>query len=508
MSPGPRRRACGALACAAACLAVARGAGAAGPLGADGQPIATSSYGVDMTQTPVLAGARVTGLAGAYVAIAEGIDANIQTPVAPAVRGYSIDHFDYELGLGITFPSTLESSDFFNTGRKQTQLPASQGPIVFVSPAANLQWGDFGVGVTLELQNYSLSRAGDAADGTKADEISARFAVTHLQAAHRFFNGQLALGAGLRILTLDVINAAGNIETQNLFASTGFGFELGALVMPIELPFRIGAAFRSAVVTKPDPTSNLTPNAEGDRVLGRPNDPANWFYLPDRLAIPWDLNVGVAVQLGQRLFNPRWTDPAVLENRTTLAMRRRSAERDYRRESLLSQLRAEGRLTPEAEEAALAELDDEQAMDQLHAARVRREIRKQLKYEYQSMRRPYLLVSTSLVVLGTLQDAVGVESFLERVVARSGETISYSPRLGAESEFVPNILKLRAGVYGEPSRFTTGHPRLHGTFGFDVRLFPWTVFGLFDDDAFWRLSGSVDASSRYLGWGVSVGVWH
>jgi hypothetical protein len=175
---------------------------------------------------------------------------------------------------------------------------------------------------------------------------------------------------------------------------------------------------------------------------------------------------------------------------------------------MLARLGAEGRLTPEAEEAIQAEFDDEQAMDQMHAMRIRREIRKQLKYEYQSMRRPYLLASASLLVIGKLEEAVGVESFLERVVARSGESVNYSPRLGVESEFVPNLLKLRAGVYGEPSRFTTGDPRLHGTFGFDVRLFPWTVFGLFDDDAFWRLSASVDASSRYLSWGVSVGVWH
>jgi hypothetical protein len=35
--------------------------------------------------------------------IAEGVDADIQTPVAPAVRPYySVDHFDYELGLGLT----------------------------------------------------------------------------------------------------------------------------------------------------------------------------------------------------------------------------------------------------------------------------------------------------------------------------------------------------------------------------------------------------------------------
>src|SRR5205823_6291441 len=120
----------------------------------------------------------------------------------------------------------------------------------------------------------------------------------------------------------------------------------------------------------------------------------------------------------------------------------------------------------------------------------------------------YVLISMSVLVTGQTADAVGVESFLQRVVARSGERLGFSPRLGVETEFVPKWVIGRIGTYGEPSRFVTSSNRLHGTLGFDVKLFPWTVFGLFEDGSEWRLSAAVDAAPRYLGWAVSVGVWH
>ena len=86
----------------------------------------------------------------------------------------------------------------------------------------------------------------------------------------------------------------------------------------------------------------------------------------------------------------------------------------------------------------------------------------------------------------------------------------FSPRLGIESEVVPEWLKLRGGTYVEPTRFSheDARARLHGTLGFDLKVFPWTVFGLFHEGTEWRVGGSLDAAVRYLGWGVSIGVWH
>src|SRR5262245_48897236 len=90
---------------------------AGGPLGSNGSTLSTSRYALDLYQGPVFAGSRVTGLAGAYVAVAEDVDGDLQNAATPAVRPfYSYSHFDYWLGFGLTFPTTLNNVDFFNSG--------------------------------------------------------------------------------------------------------------------------------------------------------------------------------------------------------------------------------------------------------------------------------------------------------------------------------------------------------------------------------------------------------
>src|SRR5689334_16632403 len=73
----------GLLACA---LAAAPRAHAGGPLGEQGTRLATSSYGVDLFQGPVLGTSRVTGLGGAFTAIAEGTEGLAWNPAAASWR--------------------------------------------------------------------------------------------------------------------------------------------------------------------------------------------------------------------------------------------------------------------------------------------------------------------------------------------------------------------------------------------------------------------------------------
>ena len=122
--------------------------------------------------------------------------------------------------------------------------------------------------------------------------------------------------------------------------------------------------------------------------------------------------------------------------------------------------------------------------------------------------RTYLLLSTSLLISGRVRDGVGVESFLDQVVNRSGASVVFSPRFGAEAEVWENRLKTRGGVYVEPTRFATSRPRAHATLGMDLRLTRWSVFGLWPDDFMWQIGGSVDVSRRYLTWGLSIGGWY
>jgi hypothetical protein len=92
-------------------------------------------------------------------------------------------------------------------------------------------------------------------------------------------------------------------------------------------------------------------------------------------------------------------------------------------------------------------------------------------------------------------------------VDRSGQRATITPRIGLEAEPIANVLQLRAGSYLEPSRYSYGEPRVHGTFGVDVSLFTWSFFGRYEDDTYWRVGGFVDGARRYLGWGLTAGIW-
>jgi hypothetical protein len=479
-------------------FAVAR---AEGQLPADGEPIRTNRYSIDLYQGPVLASTRVTGLAGAFVAMAEGVDGDSQNPASPAVRTpYSREHFDYDLGIGLTFPSTVSNTDFFNSGKRTDIGQPEQSGFVFLGIAVNLTFGRWGFGVTTDLQNYNLNRADDAL-GRQGDQLNGQIAVGHLQLAHSFADGELAVGIGARTLALDVNSQSAGGE-QTLFSTVGAGFETGFVWKPSDRQFRVGGAFRTAVNTEATPESR-------QRIVYQA-DPMNELWLPDEVALPWDLNVGAAIQFGPRPLNPRFVDPndLVLKLRRYLAWRAR--ERERRKQHELSRARAEGRDTSGLSDVLDAEASVQQALDDAALERAERRSERALILRYASMERFFVLLTGSLLVSGAVDDAVGVESFLARRVQRSGERVSLSPRAAVETELWPRWTRVRGGSYYEPTRFSTNNEgdRIHVTFGLDQKLFPWQVFGLFSEGTEWRLSGALDAARGYFGWGVAIGLWH
>lgn len=465
----------------------------------DGEPITTNDYGIDLHQGAVLAGTRVTGLGGAFAAIAEGDEGNPINPASPAVRApWSSSHFDYDWGFGLTFPSALTSTDYFNSGRT-TRLPKSQpsdfGDFVFLNLALNLQFGRWGFGLTTDIQRYALIRAEDPALGLQLDRLQAQIVVSHVQAAYGFADGQLIVGAGLRTSALTVIN---EVDQRDVFSTVGTGAEAGVLWRPNGQQFRIGAALHTPVET--DPT--------GERVL-YPDDPLNRLYLPDRITLPWDFNAGLAVQLGPRPFNPRWVDPSHQLERVRRFLAWRARERERRRAAELAKAKRLGHDVDAAARAVDAQLATEAALDELHLAAAEESVDRALVRRYAEMQRFFVLLSGSILITGPARNAVGIESFLERTVQRSGQRVSYSPRLAVETEPIPHWLRLRAGTYLEPTRFESNDKgaRVHGTLGFDQKLFGWEVFGLYPDGTEWRASASIDAARSYFGWSVGIGVW-
>ena len=68
-------------------------------------------------------------------------------------------------------------------------------------------------------------------------------------------------------------------------------------------------------------------------------------------------------------------------------------------------------------------------------------------------------------------------------------------------------IRARVGGYIEPSRFADGTRRQHFTFGGDIKLFQWSIFGLLPDPT-WQITVVVDLAPRYQNYGIGISNWH
>lgn len=474
-------------------------------LPAEGERIDTNDYSIDLYQGPVLSANRVIGLGGAFVAIADGVEGSALNPAATAARTpWSYGHFDWDAGVGITFPSGIRNTDFWNSGRP-TNLPRTDSlNFLFFNLALQLQFGRWGFGLSTDFQRYSLRRGEAPSEDVQRDRLAAQIAIGHLQVAHSFADGQFLLGVGMRTTGLSVTKENNtSIASQDLFSTVGTGFETGFIWRPTDWQIRIGGAYRGGFNTQAAP--------ESQTFILYPDDPIDRLYLPTRVTLPWDLNIGFAAQLGPRPLNPRWVDPSSVLAPMRRYLEWRAHERERRRrfaeaahfsdESPRDHRRRVRKLR--------AELRAEEDLDDRERTRVEKDLDRRLRQRYHEQARFFVLVTTSIMVSGSVSNAVGIESMINRAVQRSGEQLTVSPHVGVETELIPNWLRLRGGSYLEPTRFNSNQKgaRLHATFGFDQKVLPWNVFGAFPDDTEWRIGGSLDASRSYLGWGVSIGVW-
>jgi hypothetical protein len=220
-------------------------------------------------------------------------------------------------------------------------------------------------------------------------------------------------------------------------------------------PLAAGVGFEAGVIVKPTGLQYRVGGAFKSAVNATlPSDgqgPGSNAYLP------WEAAFGFAYQIGARLLNPSFV--------TTGDRVRRNVR---------------GR-TPSTADYRTAE--------------------RELYEEYQKRERWYLLLSSEL----SLIEGGGRVGLSERT-AKSRPIVS--PRFGAESEVIPHYLKLRAGVYYEPSRTADSHSRLHATGGLDVKLFRFGLFGLLEPFDYWQLSLAADVARSYLNTSFSLGFWY
>ncbi|WP_437767635.1 hypothetical protein WMF27_18030 [Sorangium sp. So ce281] len=468
-----------------------------GPPGAAlAQPLQDNAYTIDLFQGPILAPLRVTGIAGAYAGYAEGIAGMVANAAAPALREpFSMRWFEWDVAASISLPIELfENNDFDNSG----DIDLDYSNFVYLTLGGQLQAGDFGVGVNAELQRYSLT---DEA-GAETTVVIGKY---HFLGGVRLLGDALVLGAGARAVTLNL-----QAEQTDL-TMAGISPELGVLVRPDWASYRLGATFRFPV--------------NGGRLLGEgvvmdgQVRRAGGLILPNEVVLPWELEVGLAVQVGPRPLNPAWIDPHVQERELRQAIARRQAAREERRERELGAI-DDPEERARRERVFATERARERAADERELAAGPAVLEAERRARYWNWPREHLLITAELLVTGPVSNGVSLERFLAQkqpgsehgpsAVGSSGAHVSFSPRFGIETEPIPGRVHTRFGSYYEPNRFSrleSGRVgRQHFTFGADVRVLSTNLWGLIPDTAL-TLQASMDFAPRYDSVSAGIGVW-
>jgi hypothetical protein len=439
----------------------------------------------------VLAPIHVTGVGGAYVASAEDTEGSTVNAASPAVRDpYSVRWFDYDLSIGVSVPGAGTKTDFDNHGDLAGVQNSRAGDFIDINFGGTLQLGEVGVAATGDLQQFSLSASTPGTPG-----LTMQIGRWKALGAYGLLNGQLAIGGGVRILTMQIQQDQG----PTLLTMTGLAPEVGALYMPTGLQWRLGAAARAPVNGAIFGSENVTKDPISS--VAR----AGNFVLPSLVTMPWEVELGVAYQLGPRPLNPGWHNPHDQESWLRDRIAEDRAERARLRDEELA------RLGKDARDGRSAELDLQEANlreveDQRLAAEVKRLYGVE-KARYANWPREKILLLASVLLTGPSASAVSVEDFLEQRAENVGTKLTATPRLGMEGEPLRDRMLLRIGTYVEPSRYEAGTPRQHFTFGGDVRLFPLDFWGLLPD-ANWKISFVIDLAPRYTNYGIGIGNWH
>jgi hypothetical protein len=474
----------------------------AAQLGADGTPITTSDYTIDLTRGVVISTSRVVGLSGAATSLAQGVEGGLQNPAAVAYRGPQWpDWYDYWLALGVTYP--FQAGDFYNSGDfVRNTRSIDDDATLFLIPGAYWQMWNFGIGLTIDSQFVKLQLAAGAPGGD-GDTLRLRFTTFHIQAGYGFLDGQLILGGGLRILRERAYLSDRIVSPGDAYRTLGLGAEIGLMIKPHNKRWNLGASVFPKISTGLRTRGSVIETPDGELTI-------DGFFLPRKTEIPTSGSVGFSYQFGPRPTNPPWISAEQLASDELERLNRRKdrLKREEKEELASAPVRC-------GSQADICKRAIRQRYARKHAAlkAARKEMKKlaweQLRKEYRwDWPRRYYLLTVDLWFNGRVDGGVGVESFLAQIVQRSGQQITVSPHIGFESEVWPTRMKIRVGTYLEPSRFSQSSARMHGTFGFDVSLFRWSVFGLWPRDYRWQVTTAFDFARDYGSFSVGIGGWY
>ena len=374
------------------------------------------------------------------------------------------------IGLGGAFVAVAEDTEgvAINPASTAVRLPYS-------FKDWNFGFGlDVAVGAWLPKNDVYNQGNTASRDQAKADKSTALFGSVALLVNYRHFG--MGVSAEAQRNAASRANQTAGIDTSfaanfgTVHLNTAYGFMDGQLLLGAG-PRLIGMSFDRSGSSSVLGTAGVgyeagvmvKPIRQRYRIAAAVKSPidAQLAAVPGVAAstvhVPWEVAFGVAYQIGPRALNPPLVTARDLARRNT----------------------HHGQVTD-------GDLD--------RAAQ-------QLFERYEARQRWYLLLSTELsVIQGGGPVGLSGQTAMDRPVI--------SPRLGLESEVIPHYLRLRGGTYYEPALIEGTQSRIHGTGGFDVKLFKWSVFGLLGPFDYWRLSLGADAARSYLNTAVSIGIWH
>lgn len=465
-----------------------------------------NNFAIDLYQGPVLAPSRVLALGGAYAAMASGVDGLGQNTASAAVRTpYSFNTLDYDLDLSLYLPGAFGKTDFDNRGEV-----GFNAFTFFYSLGAQAQWGDWGVATLADFQRYTLTPKPESQLPPAVIQIGRlRVAVGSLILDH-----QATVGVGVRGVraTVDVLSSSEQLDeiflppATNLLTMFGVSPEVGIVVHPDQLPWRVGVTYRLPVSASGPPDTTVEIGKDGVRR-------AAGLALPSHVEWPWELEAGVALSIGPRPLNPRWIDP-----RTHEAVARRYLERERlrRQQTQRDELsRIQNDVQQQERARILAEQEQFlQEQEEKRLANLESLLKEERRARYENWPRPRILVLAGILLTGTTKDGVGLQSFLRQEDVASGDQVTFQPRLGIEGEPIINRLIARVGTYIEPSRYQApkgpgvlSGSRQHFTFGLEIRVFETSLGGLLHRTNF-TLNLVGDLAPRYQNMGLSIGTWH
>ena len=285
-------------------------------------PITKNDYTLELFQGPIIAPNRVTGLAGAMTGAAQAVEGVYNNAAAPAVREpFSMSWAEIDPSFGISLPGAYGNTDFSNRGENgNPETVQRTNRFLSYNAGIQVQLGPVGFTVLGDFLNYQVSSA-------IGSPVSLTLGRIHALAAYAFLDNQLVVGAGARIA---FVNIAEQSASGALVRMLGAAPQVGVIVKPNDVPWRLGLTARAPVEA-----SHFSFGGDNQE---SGVDQAGPYVLPTKIAEPWELETGIAYQLGPRPLNPLWIDPHRQERELVAAIEEKRRERAERHREIIASL--------------------------------------------------------------------------------------------------------------------------------------------------------------------------